>query len=106
MGDLVVVAEELGLLAGALASAGSQLSAIADARRDLCSLVDSSPSRELRAAVEDLLTTWELVVWDAGDECEELAREARRTAEGFSRVERTLRGGPYLETALTRSWSA
>jgi hypothetical protein len=100
VGDLVVVAEELGLLAGALASTGSQLSGIADARRDLASLVDSSPSRELRDATEDLLTAWELLVWDAGDECEELAREARRTAEGFSRVERTLRGGPYFATPV------
>lgn len=98
MGDLVTVASEMSHAQGALQSAGKQLLAIADARRDLASLVDSSPSQELRRAVERVLERWELVVWDTGRELEALARDVRRTAEGFERVERILRGGPFFET--------
>jgi hypothetical protein len=100
VGDLVVREQELSALSGALASAGRRLLDVTDARRDLVSLVETSPSAAVRDAVEELLTSWELVVWDAADELVELAGEARRTAEGFARVERTLRGGPLFEVPV------
>ena len=93
MPDIEILPSTLTAAAGPLHDTAQLLSALADDRRGLEHLGLGSPSADLRAALCELVETWELVLWDVASQARGLADELRRCAEDFAQVDNALAHG-------------
>ena len=83
---------ELAQAARPLRRAGRALEDVADSRRGLVELLAASPSPRLVEAFRHYLAAWELVVWSAAHDAEDLAARVEDAAYSYAEREASLAG--------------
>lgn len=90
MAEIDVQPAELLAAAEPLRRAADDLTAIADGRRHLQSLASGCPSADLRAAVGEFLTAWELPLWGLALTLSALSEQSVQASRTYVLQEQTV----------------